>query len=114
MTFGEHVKRLRTERGMTQRALSEAAGVDFTYLSKIENDRLPYSPSVKTLQALARVLAVDELDLMRLADKVPPALEAIASNAEAMRFFRRASESVKSSEEWRELLGFLESRVKER
>ena len=110
MTLGERIKHLRRQRGLTQRQVAEATGVDFSYLSKIENERLEHTPSIKMLQDLARVLEVDELELMDLANKVPQGFEAIARDKDATRFFRRASETVKSSEEWRDLLDYLERR----
>lgn len=108
MSFGQRIKELRTQQRLTQRQLAERAKVDVTYLSKIENDRLEHTPSIKTLQDLARALDVDELELMDLANKVPPAFEAIARDKEALRFFRRASETVTTSEGWRDLLDYLE------
>ncbi len=114
LSLGRKIRELRKARGLTQRELSARAGLDFTYVSKIENDRLQYAPSIKAIQVLAGVLEVDELELMRLADKVPPPLDSIASSAEALRFFRRASETVRSPDEWRKLLGYLEKRVNRR
>lgn len=38
-TFGQEVKRLRKAKRITQLGLAERIGVDFTYVSKIENDR---------------------------------------------------------------------------
>src|SRR5712691_6492123 len=111
MSFGKRIKELRTERGMTQRQLAKLTRVDFTYLSKIENDRLEHTPSIRTIQDLARALEVDELELMDLANKVPPVLEAIARNKDALRFFRRATETVKTSAGWRDLLAYLEKRT---
>lgn len=108
MTFGQRIKELRRQRNLTQRQLAEQAGVDFTYLSKIENDRLEHTPSIRTIRDLARALEADELELMGLANKLPPVLEAIARDKEALRFFRRASEMIKTPEEWRELHAFLD------
>ena len=110
MTFGERIKALRRQSELTQRALAQKAGIDFTYLSKIENDRLEHTPSLKTLRDLARALDVDELELMDYADKVPPVLQEIARDRDALRFFRRASETIKNPEGWRDLLAYLESR----
>lgn len=107
-TFGQRIKELRLQHGLTQRDLAEKANVDFTYLSKIENDRLEHTPSIKTIQDLARILEIDELELMSLANKVPPALEVIAKDKDALRFFRRATSVVKSPEEWRDLLEYLD------
>jgi len=36
MNSGERVRELRKERGLSQRKLAAHAGIDFTYLSKIE------------------------------------------------------------------------------
>jgi len=108
MTFGQRIRDLRRERELTQRGLAKRAGVYFTYLSKIENDRLEHSPSIKTIRDLARALDVDELELMTLANKVPPMLEAIARNKDAARFFRMATGTVKTSKGWRDLLTYLE------
>ncbi len=110
MNLGRRVKELRLQCGLTQRQLAERAGLDFTYLSKIENDRLEHTPSVKTLRNLAEALGADELELMDLADKVPTVLEGIAGDKDALRFFRRATETVKNPEGWRDLLAYLERR----
>ncbi len=114
MTFGQRLKELRRERNLTQRELAERTGVDSTYLSKMENDRLEHTPSIKTLQDLARALSVDELELMELANKVPPVLQAIARDKEALRFFRRATATITTSEGWRDLHAYLDRREQER
>jgi superfamily II DNA or RNA helicase/transcriptional regulator with XRE-family HTH domain len=106
-TLGQRIRQLRQERRLTQRQVADAADIDVTYLSKIENGRLEHTPSVKTLLDLAGALAVDELELMSLANKVPTVLESIADSKEAVRFFRHVSETVRSPAEWRELLAYL-------
>jgi len=54
-TIGERLRRLRTERRLSQRELSEP-GVSYAYISRIEaNTR---TPSVKALRKLARTLGV--------------------------------------------------------
>lgn len=114
MTFGQRIKELRHQRGLTQRQLAEKTGVDFTYLSKIENDRMDHTPSIKTILDLARSLMVDELELMELANKMPPVLGMIARDKDALRFFRRATETIRSPKGWRELLAYLERRSQPR
>src|SRR4051794_3684053 len=54
-TIGERLRRLRTERGLSQRELS-APGVSYAYISRIEAGAR--RPSVKALRQLARKLAV--------------------------------------------------------
>lgn len=39
MTFGEEVKRLREAAGLSQTDLSKAAGIDQSFLSRIERGR---------------------------------------------------------------------------
>jgi HTH-type transcriptional regulator, competence development regulator len=113
MTLGERLKGLRQAKRYTQRQLAEIAGVDFTYLSKIENDRLEHSPSIKTLQVLARLLGADELELITLADKMPAALRDIAQSQEALQYFRKVSMVAKSPHDWRRLSQRLDELVRE-
>lgn len=39
MTFSKRVRELRKTRNLTQRELADRVGINFTYLSKIENDK---------------------------------------------------------------------------
>ena len=103
MTVGERIKALRKAKGYTQRQLADLTGVDFTYLSKIENDRLEHTPSIKALQTLARVLEADELELLTLADKMPAALRDVSQSQDALQFYRKASLMAKSPRDWRTL-----------
>ena len=88
-------------------------GVDFTYLSKIENGKAGYFPGADTLRALAEALEADVLELLELADKVPPEIERFAGNARARRFLQRAQE-IASPDDWDALLNVLEERQKGR
>lgn len=108
-TFGKKLRELRLQNDMTLRALAEAAGVDFTYLSKIENDKVGYLPGAETIRDLAQALEVDAICLLELANKLPPELSAFAGNANARRFFERARE-IASPKDWDALLDLLESR----
>ena len=84
---GNLIRKLREERGMTQRRLAEATGANYTYLSKIENGRLDHTPSSKTLVAIADALGIDWDWLLTEYGRPPEKLtQPIASHAE---FFRR-------------------------
>jgi HTH-type transcriptional regulator, competence development regulator len=72
-TFGKKIQRLRRERGLTQRTLANKLGIDFTYLSKLENDR-GEAPGEETVRRLGELLQTDVEELLALAGKVPPAL----------------------------------------
>ena len=73
MQFGEKVRELRKAKQMGQRALAEACGVSFTYISKIENHKLDFGdfPSEAVIEKLAAALDADATDLLVLAEKVP-------------------------------------------
>lgn len=73
MTFGQRVRQLRQEKGMTLRDLAPLVGVGFTYISKIENGRLDFGdyPSEALIRKLAKVLGADLDELLLLAQIVP-------------------------------------------
>ena len=111
--LGNRLLALRHQADLTLRQLAQAAGVDFTYLSKIENGKPGYVPGADTVRALANALGVDALELLQLAKKVPPELRPLASNAQARRFFERAQD-IASPDDWEALLRVLERRQKNR
>ncbi len=113
MELGNRLRELRKKRGLTLRGLAEAVGVDFTYLSKIENGKAGYMPGADTIRSLAEKLDTDPLELLQLADKVPPEMEGIASDIHARRFLKRARE-VASPDDWEALLNMLDERQKDR
>ena len=56
MDFPERLRTLRKQAQLSQRDLAERVGVDFTYLSKIENRRAD-PPSEAVLRSIAKELA---------------------------------------------------------
>jgi transcriptional regulator with XRE-family HTH domain len=108
-TFGSKLREFRHEKGFTLRQLAEMAGVDFTYLSKVENEKVPYTPSVDTIRAIARAIGVDPMELLTLANKLPVELEQLNSHVQARRFFARA-QKIASPDDWDALLNLLEQR----
>lgn len=74
-TFSQELKKLRKQKRITQRKLAELIGVDFSYISKMENDKLVHSPSETILRKIASVLGVDADSLIVLANKVPSNLQ---------------------------------------
>lgn len=57
MTFGERLKQIRTERGLTQPQFAELAGIEQSYLSKLENDK-----SVPSAEMFTTILSALEMD----------------------------------------------------
>ena len=113
MDFPERLRSLRKQAQLSQRDLAERIGVDFTYLSKIENGRVK-PPSEAVLRGIAKELAEalggDEIELadglITLAGKIPSDLaETLSRNPEAVRFLRSIGDDEWPSEEWRRLMG---------
>ena len=73
MRFGERVRDLRTSKGLSQRALGKQIGVSFTYISKIENEKLDFGdyPSELLICRIAEVLETDRDEMLLLAKKIP-------------------------------------------
>lgn len=73
MKFGERVRQLRLEKSWSLRDLAERVGVGFTYLSRVETERLNFGdyPSDALIHRLADALKADEEELVILAERVP-------------------------------------------
>ena len=73
MNFGDRVRELRQRKAWTLRDLAGRVGVGFTYLSRVENERLNYGdyPSDALIHRLADALEADEEELLILAKRVP-------------------------------------------
>ena len=57
MTFGERLKQIRTDKGLTQPQFVQIAGIEQSYLSKLENDK-----SVPSAEMFSTILAALEMD----------------------------------------------------
>jgi HTH-type transcriptional regulator, competence development regulator len=76
MTFGERIRELRQGKNLTLRDLAADVNVTFTYLSKIENQKLSFGefPSNEMILKLANALEADPDELLLLAEKIPDAI----------------------------------------
>jgi transcriptional regulator with XRE-family HTH domain len=89
MTFGERLRQLRLAQHMNQRALAARVGIDFTYLSKIENERMA-PPSAETIVKLAQALHASADELLLLANKVPEDIKPVIIQAPLWPAFLRS------------------------
>ena len=73
MTFGQKIRSLRKAKHLSQRDLATRAKVNFSYISKIENENLDFGdyPSEELILKLAKIFEADADDLLILAKKVP-------------------------------------------
>ena len=73
MTFGSRIRELRQAKNLTLRDVAKKVKVTFTYVSKIENQKLSFGefPSNEMILKLARALEADPDELLLLAEKIP-------------------------------------------
>jgi len=99
-TFGLTLRDLRRRAGLSQRELAERTGLDFSYISKVENGRLP-PPAADTVVSICRVLEVPIEDLLALTGKIPSEVQqTLSTNKGAQRFMREAHHLGLTEEEW--------------
>ncbi len=99
-TFGQTLKEIRRSKGVTQRQLAAAVGVDFSYISKVENDRMP-PPAADTIVKICEKLGVPPDELLAMTGKMPtPVKEAISENPSAQQFLREAQTMTLTDDEW--------------
>lgn len=90
MQFGDRVRELREQFGITQKELAQRLDVSASYVNKVEKGRLQFGdfPSAKFIHRLAAELNADEDELLLLADKVPEGIrKRIQERPEAFRRF---------------------------
>jgi transcriptional regulator with XRE-family HTH domain len=108
MDFGSHLRELRKARRLTQQQLAEAVGVDFTYISKLENDRVD-PPSEATIRRLAEVLEADPDPLLDRAGKPVPDLKAaVAQDPQLALLLRTISGRRLRPDQYRRILAIAE------
>lgn len=102
-TFGEALKTIRRSKGISQRELANRVAVDFSYISKLENDRLP-PPAADTIVKICEVLEVQPEFLLSLTGKLPSEIKVlIGSNPKALEFLRKAHTMNLADDEWDKL-----------
>lgn len=72
-TFGKRIREARRGKGYSQRELAGLVKVDYTYLSKLENDRADYPPKQDIIEELAKHLDLDAEELGYLAGRISAA-----------------------------------------
>ena len=103
MTFGHALKTLRRSKEVSQRELAARVNIDFSYISKIENDRMQ-PPAADTIEKLCEALGAtaNERDqLLAMTGKVPSSMkETLGTSPAALQFMREAVNLDLSEQEW--------------
>jgi len=99
--FGQLIRQARKNQGYSQRDLAKLLDLDFTYLSKLENNRADYPPKEDVIRAIAHHLALDAEKLIFLAGRIPQQDESLLrEHYENMpTLFRRMRENPKFAEQ---------------
>ena len=102
--FGPTLRDRRRAASLSQRALAARTGLDFSYISKVENGRLP-PPAADTIVAICHVLDTSPEDLLALTGKIPSAVhQTVSTNTMAQQFLRAAQEMVLTDQEWAQMI----------
>jgi HTH-type transcriptional regulator, competence development regulator len=113
MEFGEKLRDLRKASGYSQRELADLLDVSFTYLSKLENNRMDRPPSEDLIRRMAEVLKTDADELLVLAERIPTDIaEIILDQPESIELLR--SMEGLSRDEWREWIQEIKRRRENR
>jgi len=102
-TFGALLREKRQAAGVNQRELASKIKVDFSYISKLENDRLS-PPAAETIVAICEVLDIAPEELLSAAGKIPSDVQkTIGESQAAQQFLREAQQLDLSDEEWQQM-----------
>jgi transcriptional regulator with XRE-family HTH domain len=115
--FGELLKTSRKEKRISQRKLGELAGIDFTYISKIENGTQA-PPSEEVIRKIAEVLEIDTYKFILSANKIPSDYqESILINKDVdelhMLFRKIKNPNNLNGEKWKKIIQVLEGSEEE-
>ncbi len=107
-SFGKLLRERRRKAGISQRDLAAQAGLDFSYISKLENDRIP-PPAADTVVAICKVLKVEPEELLAACGKLPADIRStLGSSFAAQSFLQNANKMSLTEDEWKELTSSLQ------
>ena len=115
MDFGSHIRDLRIKKRFSLRDFAEMVGIDFTYLSKIENGKVD-PPSEEKIKAMANKLDIDPEELLGLAGKVSSdqIRRAVQSNPEVGILLRKLQSRQLSNKQVNDMLNIASDKDKPR
>jgi len=101
--FGPALRDLRRAAKLSQRELAARTGLDFSYISKVENGRMP-PPAADTIVAICHVLGIAPEELLALTRKIPSDVQqTVSSSTTAQQFLREAQQMALTDQEWAQM-----------
>lgn len=107
ITFGRKIQELRRAKNWSQRDLAKKVEIDFTYISKIENGKMP-PPRKDVIERFAKILGADLNELLSLTGEFPEALKEKINNSEAVRQFIYRYALNLSEKDWEKIVANIE------
>lgn len=86
MTFGKTLQKIRRAKDMTQRDVANGIPMDYSYYSKLENDRFDSNPTRETIDKIAKALKCtdeEKNDLLAAAGRTTQEMEQVTRVANA-------------------------------
>ncbi|MDD2324615.1 MAG: helix-turn-helix transcriptional regulator [Alphaproteobacteria bacterium] len=113
--FSRRLQSRRIEKKLSQRSFAKAVGISSTYLSQIERGVLP-PPANDKIMAIAKLLDENADELMLLAGRVPPDIQAIIlkNPAEVCGFLRGGTKDFSREDWWSFNKGFYQAYMQPR
>ena len=96
MKFSKLLKSLRTKKGVSIKKLARELGINYTYISKLENSKV--NPSREVIDRFSHYFNYSSDELMTAAGKIPRDIEEILKNnpKETINYLRRRFGATKS------------------
>lgn len=82
MDVGDRIRRIREERGLSQRRLAQLAGIGQSFLSQVE--RGEKDPGIKTLLNICKALNVSIAHLFEDGGDLPPHIRSLIREARSL------------------------------
>lgn len=106
--FGKLLKNLRVEKKITQRKLAELVGIDFTYISKIENGTME-PPAEDKIVKIAEILGEDADQMLITAKKVPSHFQKVITENKDIPMLLRKADSL-SPKQWEDIRRIIDTK----
>jgi len=81
MTFGKALRRIRTDKGLSQREVARRIPMDYSRFSRLENDRLGFNPTRDTIEKIVRAIGAspeERGELLGAAGRLDTEVESMA------------------------------------
>ena len=103
-SLGAVLREYRRAAGLSQRELAKRTGLDFSYISKIENGRLP-PPAADTIVLICQAMEIPAEELLALTGKIPSEVQQTVSTSKvAQEFLREAQQMELTDEDWKQMV----------